>query len=99
MVNNHSSETQATRRGGAPLVVAIVIAILGILGILIVDYGPWNKPHLKTAEVANTTTTGDAARDAGATVIPTEPKRRLEPDVPGPEPVQPAKPAIPPQDF
>jgi hypothetical protein len=99
MVNDHSRETHASRRGGAPLVVAIVIAILGILGILIVDYGPWNKPHLKTAEVANTSATGDAARDAGATVIPSEPKRRLEPDAPGPEPVHPANPATPPQDF
>ena len=46
--------------------------------MLIVDHGPWNMPHVKTAVVANTTTTGDVARDAGATVMPTEPKPWLE---------------------
>lgn len=99
MVNDHTSEAHATRRGGAPLVVAIAIAILGVLGMLIVDHGPWNKPHMKTAVVANTTATGDAARDAGATVMQTEPKRRLEPDAPGPKPAHPANPEVQPQDF
>jgi hypothetical protein len=99
MANNHSKESHATRRGGMPLAVAIAIAILGVLGMLIVDHGPWNKPHVKTAAVANTATTGDAARDAGATVMPTEQKRPLEPDVPGPKPVHPANPATPSQDF
>jgi hypothetical protein len=99
MANNHSKESHATRRGGMPLAVAIAIAILGVLGMLIVDHGPWEKPHVKTAVVANMTTTGDAARDAGATVMPTEPKRQLEPDAPGPKPVHPANPAPPSQDF
>jgi hypothetical protein len=99
MMNDHSRESQTTRRGGTPLVAAIVIAILGVLGMLIVDHGPWNKPHVKTAVVANTTTTGDAARDAGATVMPTEPKQQLEPDAPGPEPVHPVNPAPPPPNF
>jgi len=99
MANNHSKESHVTRRGGMPLVVAIAVAILGVLGILIVDHGPWNKPHVKTAAVANSTTTGDAARDAGATVMPTEPKQQLEPDAPGPKPVHPANPATSVQDF
>jgi hypothetical protein len=99
MANDHSKESHATRHGGTPLVAAILIAILGVLGMLIVDHGPWNKPHVKTAVVANNTTTGDAARDAGATVMPTEPKRGLEPDAPGPKPVQPANPAAPVGDF
>jgi hypothetical protein len=99
MTSEHSTESHRTRRGGTPLVVAIAIAVLGVLGMLIVDHGPWNKPHVKTAVVANTTTTGEAARDAGATVMPTEPKRQLEPDAPGPKPVQPANPAPPPEDF
>ena len=99
MVNDHTGENHATRHGGAPLVVAIAIAVLGVLGMLIVDHGPWNKPHMKTAVVANTTTTGDAARDAGATVMQTEPKRRLEPDAPGPKPAHPANPELPSRDF
>jgi hypothetical protein len=99
MANDHSMQSQRTHRGGTPLAVAIAIAILGVLGMLIVDHGPWSKPHVKTAVVANTTTTGDAARDAGATVVPTEPKRGLEPDAPSPKPVHPVNPATPPQDF
>jgi len=99
MMNDHSRESQSTRHGGTPLVAAIVIAILGVLGILIVDYGPWNRPHVKTAVVANTTTTGEAARNAGATVMPTEPKRQLEPDAPGPTPIHPPTAAPPAQDF
>jgi hypothetical protein len=98
MANNHSKESHAARRGGMPLAVAIAVAILGVPGMLIVDHGPWNKPHVKTAAVANSTT-GDAARDAGAMVMPTEPKRWLEPDAPGPKPVHPANPAPPAGDF
>jgi len=99
MANTYSKESHATRRGGTPLVVAIAVAILGVLGMLIVDHGPWNKPHVKTAVVANSTTTGDAARDAGAMVMPTEPMRPLEPDAPGPKPVHPANPPPPVGDF
>jgi hypothetical protein len=96
MAKDHSKENHAQRHGGVPLAVAIAIAILGVLGILIVDHGPWNKPKVQTAAVANYSTTGEAARAAGATVMPTEPKPRLEPDVPGPKPVHPANPATPP---
>jgi hypothetical protein len=99
MASELSTESHRARRGGTPLAAAIAIAILGVLGMLIVDHGPWNKPHVKPAVMANTTTTGDAARDAGATVMPTEPKRQLEPDAPGPKPVHPINPAPPPQDF
>ena len=99
MAHDHSKQSHATRRGGMPLAIAIAVAILGVLGMLIVDHGPWNKPHMKTAVVANTTTTGDAARDAGATVMQTEPKRQLEPDAPGPKPAHPANPELPSRDF
>jgi hypothetical protein len=83
------------RSGGIPLIAAIVMTVLGVLGMLIVDHGPWNKPNLQTAEVANYATTGDAARAVGATVMPTEPKPQLEPVAPGPKPVHPANPATP----
>ena len=94
METHHSNEGHAKRRGGAPLVIAIVVAVLGILGMLIVDHGPWNKPKIHTAAVANYSS--EAAREAGATVMPTEPKPPLEPDAPGPKPVHPANPATPP---
>jgi len=83
------------RHGGTPLVVAIVVAVLGVLGMLIVDHGPWSKPKLQTAAVANYTTTGEAARAAGATVTSTEPKAPLEPEPPGPKPVHSANPTPP----
>jgi len=92
MADNHSKESHATRRGGAPLAVAIAVACIGGFSLLIADYGPRNKPKLQTAAEAHYSTTGDAARAAGATVMPTEPKPRLEPDAPGPKPVQPANP-------
>jgi hypothetical protein len=54
---NHPS-----RSGGAPLLVAIAIAVLGVLGILIVDHGPWSKPKVQPSVIANYSTTGEAAR-------------------------------------
>ena len=92
MANDHSMENHASRRGGVPLAVAFAIAILGVLGMLIVDHGPWNKPRVHTVEMANYGTTGEAARAAGATVMPTEPTPQLEPDAAGPKPVHPANP-------
>ena len=73
-----------------PLVIALAIAVFGVLAMLIVDHGPWSRPHLQTA--ANHATTG-AAQSVGATVTPTAPKPQLEPVAPGPKPAQPAIPA------
>ncbi|MCS3585305.1 hypothetical protein AB7M49_005809 [Bradyrhizobium elkanii] len=83
------------RHGGTPLLVAAVVAILGVLGMLIVDHGPWNKPNVQPAASANYSTTGEAARAAGAKVIPTEPKAPIEPVPPGPKPAHPANPGTP----
>jgi len=91
-IENHSKRAHSTRRGGTPLLVAIAMAVLGVLGILIVDHGPWNKPKVQTAEMAHYSTTGEAARAVGALVVPTEPKSQLEPDAAGPKPVYPANP-------
>lgn len=79
-----------------PLAIAIATAVVGVLSIVIVDYGPWNKPTVKPAVIANYSTTGEAARAAGAQVVPTEPKLQVEPDPAGPRPVHPASP-VPPQ--
>jgi hypothetical protein len=80
---------------GHPVVIAIAVAVFGVLAMLIVDHGPWTRPRVQTAEVANYKTTGDAARAVGATVMPTAPKPGLEPTAPGPKPAEPANPAPP----
>jgi hypothetical protein len=68
--------------------------VFGVLAMLIVDHGPWSRPHVQTAEVATYKTTGEAARAAGASVTPTAPKAVIEPDVPGPK-TQPNNPVMP----
>ena len=75
----------------SPLAIVMVVAVFGVLGMLLVDHGPWNKPHLQTAEVSYPTTKA-AAKAVGATVTPTEPKPAIEPVAPGPKPAQPANP-------
>ena len=88
MNKNHLDEP--TSLMAHPAIVALVVAALGVLAMLIVDHGPWSRPHLQTA--ANHATTG-AAQSVGATVTPTAPKPQLEPVAPGPKPAQPAIPA------
>ena len=70
------SRDRSSRRGGAPLKIAIAVAVLGVLGMLIVDHGPWNKPKVQPAHIASYSTTGEAARAVGAKVMPTEPSFR-----------------------
>jgi len=88
------AEDRLNRRGGAPLKVAIAVAVLGVLGMLIVTHGQW-KPKVQPAVIANYSSTGEAARAAGAQVMPTEPKLRVEPEPPVPKPVHPVNPAAP----
>jgi hypothetical protein len=80
---------------GHPVMIAIAVAVFGLLAMLIVDHGPWTRPKVQTAQVANYKTTGDAARAVGAKVTPTAPKPEFEPNVPGPKPARPANPAPP----
>ena len=84
-------EDHAKRNGVRPVWVALAIAIFGILAMLLVDHGPWSRPHVQTAEIANHQTTGEAARAAGAAVAPIEPKR-LEPELPTPKQAEPPNP-------
>jgi hypothetical protein len=92
LTKDRSSGNQVMRSGGTPLAVAIAVAVIGMLSILIVDYGPWNKPKVQPAVIAHYSTTGEAARAAGAKVMPTEPRLQVEPDPSGPKPVHPADP-------
>jgi hypothetical protein len=87
MTEDHSKRTSVH-----PVMVALAVAIFGVLAMLIFDHGPWSRPNVQTAEVANHETTGAAARSAGAAVVPTAPKAALEPEAPGPKPAQPASP-------
>ena len=82
------------RGARSPVAYAVAVAVFGLLSMLIVDHGPWSRPHAQTAE-AHYATTSAAARASGAKVTPTMPKPGLEPVVPGPKPVQPANPATP----
>jgi hypothetical protein len=72
----------------APMIASIAVAAFGISAILLVDHGPWNRPHLKTAMV-NYGNTASAAKAVGATVTPTQPKPAIEPETPGPKRAQP----------
>lgn len=94
-ISDGRSVKHRNRHGGTPLLIAALVAILGVLGMLMVDHGPWSKPKVQPAASANYSTTGEAARAAGAKVMQTEPKTLLEPDPPGPKPAQPANPSTP----
>jgi hypothetical protein len=93
MQENHSNNKGRSKRTrGEPVVAAVAVAVFGMLAMLIVDHGPWTRPQVQTAEVANYKTTGEAARSVGATVTPTAPKASIEPNAPGPKPAQPVNP-------
>jgi len=85
MIGDH-----AKRSGVHPCLVALAIAVFGILAMLIVDHGPWTRRHVQTAEMANHQTTGEAARSAGAGVTPTAPRSPLEPEPQVPRQAEPA---------
>ena len=87
------TDDRLNRPGGMPLKIAIAVAIFGVLTILIVDHGPWTKPKVQHPTVANYSTTGEAARAAGAHVLPTEPRLEVEPEPPMPKPIHPTNPA------
>ena len=86
------TEGQLTRVGGAPLKVAIAVAVFGVLGILIFDYASWNRPKVQHV-IATYSNTGEAARAAGAQVMPGEPKLQVEPEPPVPKAIHPVNPA------
>jgi hypothetical protein len=87
MAGNHS------QRISGPLAGAIIVAAVGLLSLLIVDHGPWNKPHVQSQGIVNYATTAEAAHAVGAKVTPTAPKAEIEPVAPGPKPAQPVNPA------
>ena len=87
MVKNHP------QRISGPLAVAMIVAAVGMLSLLIVDHGPWNKPRVQSQDTVKYATTAEAARAVGARITPTPPKAEIEPVAPGPKPAQPVNPA------
>jgi hypothetical protein len=71
------------KRAVEPLYVAMTVAVFGLLALLIVDHGPWNRPHIQSEE--SLPNTAAAAQAAGATVTPSEAKSEIEPASPGPK--------------
>ncbi|KRP93173.1 hypothetical protein GPL17_14585 [Bradyrhizobium yuanmingense] len=65
-----------------PGVMALIVAGVTIAAMLIVDHGPWSRAKTQPAHVAMYATTGEAARAAGALVLPTDPKSPIEPQRP-----------------
>jgi hypothetical protein len=83
---------QAKQESVRPVWVALAIAVFGILAMLLVDHGPWARPHAQDPRMAVYQTTGEAAHAVGAKVVPTAPKSELEPDPPGPKRAEPPNP-------
>jgi hypothetical protein len=79
MAKTYSTGNMPILRIHGPLAVALAVAVFGVAAMLLVDHGPWNKPHLRTAMI-NYGTTAAAAQAAGARVTPTVRKPVLEPE-------------------
>ena len=75
-----------------PVIIATVVAVMGLAGLLLLNHGPWTKPKVQNETVIQQGTTAGSAAAAGAAVTPTEQKPEIEPAVPGPKPVAPAIP-------
>jgi hypothetical protein len=71
------------KRAFGPLAVAMTVAAFGLLALLVVNHGPWHRPHIQSEE--SLPNTAAAAQAAGATVTPAEPKSMIEPASPGPK--------------
>jgi hypothetical protein len=75
-----------------PLIIATAITVIGLVALLLVDHGPWNKPKVQNETMIQYGTTAASAAAVGAAITPTEKKPELEPVAPGPKPVAPAIP-------
>jgi hypothetical protein len=85
-----ATTTSRSRTGLALIAAAIALVCIGSLTMLVRDR--WHPPEIKSAEAARRSTTGQVARAAGATVLPTDPKLAIEPKPEGPKRAQPANP-------
>jgi hypothetical protein len=75
-----------------PIIIAMAVAVLGLIGLLLVNHGPWTKPKVQNEAMTQHGTTAGSAAAVGATLTPTEQQLGLELAVPGPKRVAPAIP-------
>jgi hypothetical protein len=73
-------------------VISLTIALVCAAALVTQVRDRWHSPEIKTAAEAQHTTTGEAARQAGARISQSEPKPPVEPTPAGPKPAQPANP-------
>ncbi|WP_024507083.1 hypothetical protein [Bradyrhizobium sp. ARR65] len=85
-----AEERHFSRRG--PAIIAVVVAVVCVALLVLLVRDRWNRPQVKPPEVAQSTTTGQTARSAGANVLQTDPKLSVEPTPAEQPPVQPANP-------
>ena len=50
------------KRSFGPLAVAMTVAVFGLLSLLIVNHGPWNRPHIQSPEIVPHADTGGPPR-------------------------------------
>ena len=65
-----------------PAIISLVVSVLLAIVCISLIRDRWHDPVIKTTEQASDSTTGMAARNAGAQLSPTEPKLTVEPDQP-----------------
>jgi hypothetical protein len=70
--------------------IALAVSVVLVIAIIFQVRFRWNEAEVKPTEQAEHSTTGQAARSAGARLSPTDPKLSVEPAPAGPKPVQPA---------
>ena len=79
-------------QGIRPVTIMMAIAVICVVSIVFLVRDRWNSPEVKSVEQAQTSTTGQVAHAAGATLLPTDPKLTVEPKQSGPKQAQPAIP-------
>jgi hypothetical protein len=79
-------------QGIRPVTIVATIALICAVSIVFLVRDRWNSPEVKSTEQAQTSTTGQVAHAAGATLLPTDPKLSVEPKPSGPKQAQPAIP-------
>ena len=71
---------------------AAAIALVCVVVLTLQIRDRWQSPEIRSFDQAEHSTTGQVARDAGARLLPTDPRPAVEPTPAGPKPVQPAAP-------